>query len=119
LATLPPSVVAFHLVTVPGGGLYVTGPTLAPRDGVYRVDPEGSVHVISRAFGRPQGLAVDAAGRLYVAEALAGSSGLYRLGEGDPELIVSGADIIGAAFDPRGGLVVATADTAYRFEPTA
>jgi len=119
LATLPPSVAAFHLVTAPGGGLYATGPTLAPRDAVYRVDTEGGVHVISRAFGRPQGLAVDTSGRLYVAEALAGSSGLYRLDEGDPELIVSGADIIGAAFDPQGGLVVATADTAYRFDRVA
>jgi sugar lactone lactonase YvrE len=118
-ATLPASMAAFHLVAAPGGGLYATGPTLSPRDAVYHVDAEGRVREISRVFGRPQGLAVDGTGRLYVAEALAGASGLYRLGDGDPELVVSGADVIGAAFGPRGELVVATADTAYRFEPTA
>jgi sugar lactone lactonase YvrE len=116
-ATLPPSVAAFHLAAAPEGGLYATGPTMAARDAVYRVDPEGRVTAICRSFGRPQGLAVDAAGRLHVAEALAGASGLYRLDGDRAELVVAGAEIIGAAFGPRGELVVATADTAYRFEP--
>jgi sugar lactone lactonase YvrE len=116
-ATLPPSVAAFHLAAAPEGGLYATGPTMSARDAVYRVDPEGRVTAICRDFGRPQGLAVDASGRLHVAEALAGASGLYRLDGDHAELVVSGPEIIGAAFGPRGELVVATADTAYRFDP--
>lgn len=120
LAALPPSVAAFHLAAAPGGGLYATGPTLSARDAVYQVSASGVVTVLSRAFGRPQGLAVDAAGRLHVVDALAGSSGVYRVdASGQAELVVAGADLIGLAFDPSGGAVVATSDSAYQFPPAA
>jgi DNA-binding beta-propeller fold protein YncE len=66
-------------------------------------------------FGRPQGLAFDPSGNLFVVEALAGTSGLYRLPvEGEPEMVVSGPGLVGVAFDPLGGLVVCSNDTAYR-----
>jgi sugar lactone lactonase YvrE len=122
LASLPASVAAFHLAYGPDQYLYVTGPTLAPRDALYRVGPSGQVEVVWSGFGRPQGLAFDAAGSLYVVEALAGSSGLYRLRRrsdgrlGEPELVVASASLIGVAIDPAGGLVVASADTVYRLD---
>ena len=117
-ASLPPSVAAFHLAYSPAGSyLYATAPTLAPRDSVYRIDRHGQIDTVYAGFGRPQGLAVDARGDLYVAEALAGASGIYRLRTGAaPELIVSGPGLIGLAFDPRGGFVVTTPETAYRFD---
>lgn len=117
-ASLPPSVAAFHLAYgVVGGWLYATAPTLASRDAVYRIDRHGRIETMYEGFGRPQGLAVDARGDLYVAEALAGSSGIYRVRpNAEPELIVSGPSLIGLAFDPRGGFVVTTPDTAYRFD---
>jgi sugar lactone lactonase YvrE len=117
-ASLPPSVAAFHLAYGPNGWLYATAPTLAPRDPVYRIDRHGRIETVYEGFGRPQGLAVDPRGDLYVAEALAGSSGIYRVPQGGPpELIVSGPSLIGLAFDPRGrGFVVTTPDTAYWFE---
>jgi hypothetical protein len=119
-AALPPSVAAFHLAAAPGGGLYVTGPTLSARDAVYRVSASGAVSVLTRTFGRPQGLAVDGAGRLHVVDALAGASGVYRLdASGQAELVVAGADLIGVAFEPAGGAVVATSDAAYRFPSSA
>ena len=68
-------------------------------------------------FGRPQGLAFDADGRLYVVDALAGASGLYRFSldrSAPPEQIVVGGSLIGLAFDPHGGLVLTSSDTAYR-----
>ena len=66
-------------------------------------------------FGRPQGLAFDANGSLFVVEALAGASGLYRVPpQGDPELVLSGPGLVGVAFDAHGTLVVASNDTAYR-----
>jgi streptogramin lyase len=115
LATLPASVAAFHLALGPDGALYVTGPTLSPYDAVYRVGMDGAVTVRSRAFGRPQGLAFDPSGTLYVCEALAGSSGLYRLTQsGEPELVLAGPGLVGVAFDGRGGLVVCSNDSAYR-----
>jgi sugar lactone lactonase YvrE len=84
---------------------------------VYRVDAEGAVTIRSQAFGRPQGLAFDARGTLFVVEALAGASGVYRLPDGGgPELVVAGVDLIGLTFDRGGGLVVCSADIAYRFK---
>jgi len=50
-----------------------------------------------------------------VIEALAGYSGLYRLRlEDGPELVLAGQGLVGVAFDPTGGLVVSSNDTAYR-----
>ena len=113
-ASLPPSVAAFHLAVGPERALYVTGPTLSTYDVVYRIDEQGTVGVHSQLFGRPQGLAFDAAGTLFVVEALAGASGVYRLGAGEPELVLTGPGLVGLAFDGYGGLVVCTNDTAFR-----
>lgn len=117
-ASIPASVAAFHLAFGPDGWLYVTAPTLSARDCVYRVSPEGLVDVFHDGFGRPQGLAFDCQGDLYVVDALAGSSGVYRLAMDRPaeaEQVVSGGSLIGLAFDPRGGFVLATSDTVFRF----
>jgi sugar lactone lactonase YvrE len=116
-ATLPPSVAAFHLAYGPDECLYVTAPTLATHDSVYRIDSHGSVSIFCGGFGRPQGLAFDAAGHLYVVDALAGASGLYRVrldAPQDPELVLTGGELIGVAFDPHGGLAMASAETVYR-----
>jgi len=116
IATLPSSVAAFHLAVGSDDAVYVTAPTLGPYDYVYRVDPRrGTVERMYSGFGRPQGLAFDSQGALYVIEALAGWSGLYRLrAEGKPELVLAGQRLVGVAFDPTGGLVVSSNETAYR-----
>ncbi len=121
VATLPSSVAAFHLAVGPDEAVYVTAPTLGPYDYVYRVDPRRprgtNVDRMYAGFGRPQGLAFDSQGSLYVVEALAGWSGLYRLrSEGKPELVLAGPSLVGVAFDPAGGLVVSSNDTAYRLQ---
>jgi len=73
--------------------------------------------VVSSEFGRPQGLAVDADGTLYVVDAIAGGAGLFRVIEGRPrELVLSAPSLVGAAFDPGGGLAVASGDTVYRLD---
>ena len=116
-ATLPPSVAAFHLAFGPDDALYVTAPTLGPRDGVYRIAPDGLATLWASGFGRPQGLAFDASGQLYVVDALAGASGLYRLRAASPddrELMLNGGALIGLAFEPHGGIAVATSDSVYR-----
>jgi len=115
--SLPPSVAAFHLAMGPDDSLYVTAPTFATRDHVYRVDRQGEVRVVSSEFGRPQGLAVDADGTLYVVDAIAGGAGLFRVIEGRPrERVLSAPSLVGAAFDPGGGLAVASGDTVYRLD---
>ena len=117
VATLPASVAAFHLAFGPDQRLYVAAPTLSARDPVYRVDLDGGVEVFHDGFGRPQGLAFDEHGHLYVVDAVAGWSGVYRLRldrRDPPEQVIAGGDLIGLAFDPRGGLVLVSQDTAYR-----
>jgi sugar lactone lactonase YvrE len=116
LATLPPSVAAYHLAVGPDGWIHVSVPTLSSFDRVYRVSTDGRVDVLPARFGRPQGLAFDAAGSLHVVEALAGASGVYRLeGNSDPVLIASGDGLVGITFSPDGALVVASNDTVYGF----
>lgn len=115
-ATLPASVAAFHLAVGPDG-LYVTAPTLSARDAVYRVAFDGTVSVYSRGFGRPQGLAFGPDGALYVVEALAGVSGLYRVDSGGTaDLLVTGARLVGLAFDAAGDVVLCSSDTAYHVD---
>jgi sugar lactone lactonase YvrE len=117
-ATLPPSVAAFHLALSPSGDLYVAAPTLGSYDHVYRISRRGEVAALPAPFGRPQGLAFDQDGVLHVVDAVAGSTGLFRVA-GDkaaPELVVAGGAMVGVAFGPAGELVVASNETAYRFD---
>jgi sugar lactone lactonase YvrE len=119
-ASLPSSVAAFHLAFGPDGWLYATAPTLSSHDVLYRISPDRLVDVVCGGFGRPQGLAFDSDGRLYVADALAGASGLYRIditqSQPTPELLVSTPAIVGIAFDPAGAMVLASSDTVWRID---
>jgi sugar lactone lactonase YvrE len=114
-ASLPASVAAFHLAYGGDGALYVTAPTLSTYDPLYRIDRSGGVNVAYTRFGRPQGLAFAPDGTLYVIDALAGASGLYRMTtSGAAELALAGPGLVGVAFDGSGVAVVTTNDTAYR-----
>ncbi|MGE3342251.1 MAG: gluconolaconase [Vicinamibacterales bacterium] len=117
-ASLPPSVAAFHLAMAPDGWLYVSAPTLASRDVIYRISPEREVQTWCASFGRPQGMAFDRHGTLFVVEGLAGSSGLYRVDPAaahpEPELIVSAPQLVGVAVHPTGELVLASSDALWR-----
>jgi sugar lactone lactonase YvrE len=119
MATLPPSVAAFHLAMGPDRCLYVTAPTLTSRDSIYRVHLDGAVEVAWSGFGRPQGLAFDPDGVLYVVEALAGGCGLFRLAAGsEPELVLSGEGLVGVVFDGPSSVIVASNDSAWRLART-
>jgi IPT/TIG domain-containing protein len=108
-ATLEPSVSAYHLALGPEGDLYVTGPTTSSFDSIYCISPHGAVKRFYRGLGRPQGMAFDTAGNLYVAASLSGQRGVARITpEGKAELCVSGYNIVGLAFAPRRSMVVAT-----------
>jgi len=119
-ASVPPSVAAFHLAFGPDDCLYVSAPTLSAHDVVYRVTPDRLVDVVCGGFGRPQGLAFASDGHLYVAEALAGSAGVFRIDispvDTRPERVASTPVIVGLAFGPDGGLVLAAAETAWRLD---
>jgi len=120
-ATVPPSVAAFHLAMSGSGELFVTAPTLGTYDFIYRIDRHGDVRTVSVPLGRPQGLTFGPDGALYVVDALAGASGLYRISleTGKAELVVSAGALVGVAFGPDGVLAVCSNDSAYRFEESS
>ena len=119
-ATIPASVAAFHLAFGPDQCLYVAAPTLSTHDPIYRITPDRLVDEVYRGFGRPQGLAFDSSGWLYVVEALAGQGGLYRLDVAarspEAELVLSAPSLVGVTFAPDAGLIVSTADTIWRLD---
>jgi len=108
-ATLEPSVSAYHLAFSPSGNLFVTGPTTSSFDAVYRIDVHGTVTNFFRGLGRPQGLAFDVDGNLYVAASLAGKRGIVKITpDAKASLEVSGHNLVGLAFAPGRSVVLAT-----------
>lgn len=116
-ATLEPSIAAYHLAFGPEDYLYVTGPTTSSFDGIHRIAKSGEVELFYRGIGRPQGLAFDAQGRLYVAGSLRGRRGIVRFDKsGHPEQFLSGPGIVGLAFTPSRAIILATQNALFRVD---
>ena len=108
-ATLEPSVSAYHMAFGPRGDLFVTGPTTSSFDCVNKIDPQGNVTTFYRGLGRPQGLAFDIEGNLYVAASLTGKRGIVKISpDGQATLQVAGHGLVGLAFAPGRAVVLAT-----------
>jgi sugar lactone lactonase YvrE len=114
-AELEPSVSAYHLAFGPDDALYVTGPTVSSFEAITRIDEDGNTSVFYRGLGRPQGLAFDREGNLYVAASLRGRRGIVRITPdgSDAEIIVAGTNLVGLAFGPQGEMVVASNQAVY------
>jgi len=116
-STMEPSIAAYHLAFGPDGHLYVAGPTTSSYDAVHRISPAGESEVYFRGLGRPQGLAFDAAGNLYVAASMSGRKGVVRIDtERHADLFLSGPNIVGLAFTPARAMIVATTNALYRVD---
>ena len=116
-ATLEPSIAAYHLAFGPDGYLYVAGPTTSSFDSIHRVSQNGAVEVFYRGLGRPQGMAFDEEGRLYVAASISGRKGVVRIDtDRRAELFLSGPGVVGLAFTPSRAMVVATTNAVYRVD---
>ncbi len=116
-ATLEPSMAAYHLAFGPDDYLYVTGPTTSSFDCVYRVSTHGEVEIFYRGLGRPQGMAFDEDGNLYVASSISGRRGVVRITpDHRAELFLSGPGIVGVAFSPARAMIVATTNALYRVD---
>ncbi|MSO21010.1 MAG: gluconolaconase [Acidobacteria bacterium] len=108
-ATLEPSISAYHLAFGPDGYLYVTGPTTSSFDCISRISRTGVVEKFYQGVGRPQGMAFDVDGNLYVAASQAGRKGILRINQqGQCELVVSGPGLVGLAFTTGAAILVTT-----------
>jgi sugar lactone lactonase YvrE len=112
---LESSVSAFHLAFGPDDSLYVTAPTVTSFDCVWRVNPDGETDVFFKGLGRPQGLAFDRDGNLYVAATLRGRRGIVRISAdgSDAKVVVAGVNLIGLAFSATGEMAVVSIDSVY------
>jgi sugar lactone lactonase YvrE len=115
-AQLEPSVSAYHLAVGHDDALYVAGPTVASFDSIMRVGANGEVGVFYKGLGRPQGLAFDDEGNLYVAASLRGRRGIVRISPDGKhaEMFVAGMNLVGLAFSSTGDLAIASTDSIYQ-----
>lgn len=114
-ATLEPSVSAFHIAFSPNGHLIVSAPKLSSYDAIYAFSPNGDETVFSRGLGRPQGLAFDREGNLYVAACFEGKHGIVKISQNGErkEFFVAGMNIVGLCFTRKGEMLIATNDAIY------
>jgi len=116
-ATLEPSMAAYHLAFSPAGDLYVTGPTTSSFERVYKISPAGEVSVFFRGLGRPQGLAFDRSGNLYVAASLGGKRGIVRITpQAEAELVLGGSNIVGLALLPSHRAMITTTSALFTLD---
>ncbi len=116
-ATMEPSISAYHLAFSPIGELFVTGPTTSSFDRVYRINQKGEVGVFFRGLGRPQGLAFDRAGNLYVAASYGGRRGIVRISaDARAELVLGGSGLVGLALLPGRRAILATTGALFSLD---
>jgi sugar lactone lactonase YvrE len=98
-ATLEPSIAAYHLAFSPEGELYVSGPTTSSFDHICRINHQGEISLFYRGLGRPQGLAFDREGNLYVAASKGGRRGIVRIrpNGAEADVVISGSGLVGLA----------------------
>jgi len=114
-ATIEPSVAAYHLAFDYADNLYVSAPTTSSNEAIYMIDPDGQISEFYRGLGRPQGLAFDSVGNLYVAASLAGRRGIVRITpQREANLVVAGNSIVGLAFTPTKTCIIATSSALYQ-----
>ena len=113
-ATLEPSVAAYHLAFNAAGVLFVSGPTTSSNECIHAIDREGVSTEYYRGLGRPQGMAFDTAGNLYIAASLEGRRGIVKITpKREATLAVSGSGIVGLAFLPDGDAALVTQTALY------
>ncbi len=108
---------AYHLAFSPTGELFVTGPTTSSFDRVLRISQKGEISTFFRGLGRPQGLAFDRKGNLYVAASYEGRRGIIRIApDGRAELVIGGTGLVGLALLPGNRAILATTGALFTLD---
>lgn len=81
--SLEPSISAYHLAIDTQDSIYVTGPTFAARDCLYRISVDGKVETLLGGLARPQGMAFLPEGDLLIAAGYKGKKGIFRYSPAD------------------------------------
>jgi sugar lactone lactonase YvrE len=116
-AKLSRSVTGYHLACDAADRLYVSYPTFAGTDQVYRIDQDGAVHVLASGLGRAQGIAIDGEQNLYVVAYLAGEGGVVKITpDGTMQQVIAGMNLVGLAFGLDGELVLADNSAVYKLD---
>lgn len=113
--TLEPSVSAYHLAFDREDNLFVTAPTLSSYDAIFKIDRNGFVEQFYRGLGRPQGMAFDREGNLYVGGCIGSRRGIVRITPAAriAELFAAGMNVIGLCFNRKGEMIVATNEAVF------
>ncbi len=118
-AHLEPSVSAYHLAMDAKDRLYVTGPTFAMRDHLYRFSREGARESLCDSFARPQGMAFLPDGSLLIAAGYQGKKGIFRYSPEDGSIrhYISAPILVGAAVAGQ-DIFLASNNSIYRTQLT-
>jgi sugar lactone lactonase YvrE len=114
-ATLEPSIAAYHLAFSPDGELYVSGPTTSSYDHICRITRQGEIGLFYRGLGRPQGLAFDREGNLYVAASKGGRRGIVRIrpNGAEADVVLSGSGLVGLALLPTRRAILTSSNALF------
>ena len=119
VATLEPSISAYHLAFNDAGTLFVTGPTTSSNQRIHAIAPDGTATTFFQGLGRAQGLAFDRVGNLYTAASFRGGRGIIRITpDPSPEasVAVAGNNLVGLAFLEDGCVALATRDSLFHLD---
>ena len=102
----------------PEGDLFVTGPTTSSFDHVLRIDTHGEINLFYRGLGRPQGMAFDRQGNLYVAASKGGRRGIVRVRPDgtSADVVISGSGLVGLALLPSHRAILTSSDALYSLD---
>ena len=111
---LEPSISAYHLAIDSDDRIYVTGPTFAARDCLYRISANRNVETLLRGLARPQGMAFLPEGDLLIAAGHKGKKGIFRYSpaDGSFRFYIAAPILVGLAIADRTAYL-ATGDALY------